>query len=166
MNGEVQGSAEAGALAYVGFWRRFWAALIDALLICLITYPILLSIYGSEFWTSGKAVQGPMDFLLSYVLPAIAIILLWRYKGATPGKLAFHARIVDATTGARPSMGQLIGRYFAYIVSALPLLLGFMWIGWDRRKQGWHDKLAGTVVVAPQRHGPEPVRFNAGTEGA
>lgn len=56
-------------------------------------------------------------------------------------------------------MGQLIGRYFAYFLSALALCLGFAWIGWNRRKQGWHDKLAGTVVVSRARRGPEPVSF-------
>jgi len=54
---------------------------------------------------------------------------------------------VDAQTGATPSAKQLVGRYFAYLVSTLPLCLGLLWIAVDKRKQGWHDKLAGTVVV-------------------
>jgi uncharacterized RDD family membrane protein YckC len=41
----------------------------------------------------------------------------------------------------------LIGRFFAYFVSIFPACLGFLWIAFDRRKQGWHDKIAGTVVV-------------------
>jgi uncharacterized RDD family membrane protein YckC len=56
-------------------------------------------------------------------------------------------RIVDASTGGKMSVGQAIGRYFAYIPSMLVIFLGFFWIGWDSRKQGWHDKLAGTLVV-------------------
>lgn len=55
--------------------------------------------------------------------------------------------ITDARTGGRPSRRQLVGRYLAYYVSMIPLFLGFFWIGWDKRKQGFHDKLAGTVVV-------------------
>jgi uncharacterized RDD family membrane protein YckC len=43
----------------------------------------------------------------------------------------------------------LIGRYFAYYLSTILLGLGFLWIIWDPKKQGWHDKLAGTVVVRP-----------------
>jgi len=86
---------------------------------------------------------------VSYVLPAIAIIAFWVYKSATPGKIAIRATIVDAKTGLQPSNGQLIGRYFAYYISTLPLCLGFLWIAWDPKKQGWHDKLAGTVVVRP-----------------
>ena len=57
------------------------------------------------------------------------------------------AKIVDAETGGKPSNGMLVARYFAYIVSMLPLMLGFIWIGIDRRKQGFHDKIAGTMVI-------------------
>ena len=84
---------------------------------------------------------------MSYVFPAVTIILFWTYKQATPGKMLFNSKIVDAKTGEKPSTKQWIIRYIGYIPSALVLLLGFMWVGWDKRKQGWHDKMAGTVVV-------------------
>ncbi len=45
------------------------------------------------------------------------------------------------------SNGQAIGRYLAYYVSSIPLGLGLLWVAFDRRKQGWHDKLAGTFVI-------------------
>ena len=66
---------------------------------------------------------------------------------STPGKIALSARIMDAQSGGRPSTARLVARCFAYIASGLPLFLGFVWIAIDRRKQGWHDKIAGTVVV-------------------
>jgi uncharacterized RDD family membrane protein YckC len=88
-------------------------------------------------------------------------VLFWVYRQATPGKIAIDARIVDATTGEKPSTGQLIGRYLGYYVSTIPLLLGFVWVAFDPRKQGWHDKLAGTVVVRPKHRGPTPVKFEA-----
>jgi uncharacterized RDD family membrane protein YckC len=91
------------------------------------------------------------------VLPAVAVVLFWIYRQATPGKMAIGARIVDATTGGKPTTGQLIGRYLAYYVSTLPLLIGFIWVGIDQRKRGFHDMLAGTVVVRARR--PEPVKF-------
>jgi uncharacterized RDD family membrane protein YckC len=56
-------------------------------------------------------------------------------------------KIVDARTGGAPGILQLIVRFLAYFVSALPLYLGFLWAGVDRRKQGWHDKIARTIVV-------------------
>jgi len=93
--------------------------------------------------------------LMNIVFPAVAIILFWVARSATPGKMLIRARIVDARTGGKPTTGQLIGRYLGYYVSTLPLFLGFIWIALDKRKQGWHDKLARTVVVyAPKKSGP------------
>jgi uncharacterized RDD family membrane protein YckC len=65
----------------------------------------------------------------------------------TPGKLLLNCHVVDATTGASLRAGQAVLRYFAYIISTLPLCLGFLWIAWDKRKQGFHDKIAKSVVV-------------------
>jgi uncharacterized RDD family membrane protein YckC len=62
--------------------------------------------------------------------------------------------IVDARTGEKPTTAQFIGRYLAYYISILPLFLGLIWVGIDKRKQGWHDKLAGTVVLRNKKPGP------------
>ena len=132
---------------YVGFWPRVGASIIDVILLMLITLPILASIYGSDYFTSEDLVAGPADFLISWVLPAVATILFWLHKQATPGKMAVTARVVDAETGDTLSVGQCIGRYLAYFVSSLPLGLGLIWVAFDPKKQGWHDKLAGTVVI-------------------
>jgi len=146
---------------YVGFWARTGAALIDTIIIVAVTFPLLISIYGwAYFEVTENFIQGPADFLISWVLPALGVILFWITKQATPGKMAMRARVVDARTGANITVGQAIGRYLAYLVSIIPLMLGIIWVGIDRRKQGWHDKLAGTVVVRSKT--PEPVRFEQG----
>ena len=137
---------------YAGFWIRCVAWLIDSLLVLIVTVPILLSIYGVDYYAGALDPDAPMfhglaDFVVSIVLPAVAVILFWILKQATPGKMAISARVVDARTGANPSAAQCIGRYFAYIPSALVLGIGFLWVAFDSRKQGWHDKLADTVVV-------------------
>ena len=134
---------------YAGFWIRVWAFVIDLLLLLAVTLPLLLWIYGVEYFApeSSMRIRGPMDLLISYVLPTVAVIIFWRYKSATPGKMMVSAKIVDARTGGKPSSGQFLIRYFAYIVSTVPLGLGLFWIAFDRRKQAWHDKLAGTVVI-------------------
>lgn len=134
-------------LEYVGFWARVGASIIDTILMLVIVAPLLTWIYGAEYWVTERYIVGPADVLLNWVLPAIAVILFWIYRQATPGKMAIHARIVDAKTGGKPSTGQLIGRYLGYYVSVIPLMLGIIWVGIDKRKQGWHDKLAGTLVV-------------------
>jgi len=87
------------------------------------------------------------------------VVVFWINRQATPGKIAIDARIVDADTGGKPSTKQLLIRYVGYYVSTLPLFLGFFWVGFDPRKQGWHDKMANTVVVRDKHRGPEPVRF-------
>ncbi len=136
-------------LQYVGFWLRVLATLIDTVLIVLLTMPLLLLVYGPAYLDSTALLEGPLDLLISYVLPAIVVVVFWAYRSATPGKMLIGAKIVDADTGGRPTPKQLIGRYLAYYLSSLPLGLGFFWVAWDRRKQGWHDKLARTVVVRP-----------------
>lgn len=148
-------------IEYAGFWIRVWASIIDTVLIAIITVPILLAIYGAQYFESEKIIEGPMDFLISWVLPAIAVITFWVYRAATPGKMAISSKIVDAQTGDKPSTGQFVGRYFAYSISLLPLGLGIFWVAFDKKKQGWHDKLAGTVVVRKKNSGPEPVAFES-----
>lgn len=81
------------------------------------------------------------------LLAQIILLVLWFKKQASIGKMAISAKIVDARTGGVPTKGQLIGRFFAYFLSFLPLGFGFLWIAFDSKKQGWHDKLAGTAVI-------------------
>ena len=134
-------------LEYAGFWVRVGASLIDTILMMVIVVPVLSMIYGKGYWASEAVFLGAWDLLFNYIFPAIVVIVFWIVKSATPGKILLDISIVDAKTGGKPSNGQLIGRYFAYYISVLPLMLGFIWVGFDKRKQGWHDKLAGTLVV-------------------
>ncbi|OGB24464.1 MAG: hypothetical protein A3I66_10665 [Burkholderiales bacterium RIFCSPLOWO2_02_FULL_57_36] len=147
-------------LEYAGFWVRTWAALIDSVLLIVILFPLLTVIYGWTYWESTKFVQGPADFLLSWIAPAIVVLVFWAVKQATPGKMAVSTRIVDAKTGGNPTTTQLVIRYLGYYVSMIPLFLGIIWIAFDRRKQGWHDKIAGTVVVRQKGGSTEAVKFN------
>ena len=146
-------------LEYVGFWARVGASIIDTLLMGVIILPVVMAVYGTDYWLDGGLIKGPVDFLLNWVFPAAAVILFWFAKQATPGKMAIAARIVDAETGKKPSKSQLIVRYLGYYISMFPLFLGIVWVAFDRRKQGWHDKMAGTVVVRPKFRGPESVVF-------
>jgi uncharacterized RDD family membrane protein YckC len=146
---------------YVGFWARTGATIIDSILVIAVTFPLLIAIYGWAYFDAEKTgvVAGTADFLISWVLPTIAVIAFWIVRQATPGKMALGARIVDARSGKPASGAQLVGRYFAYFLSTIPLCLGFLWVAFDKRKQGWHDKLAGTVVVRAPRRGPVPAPF-------
>lgn len=156
-------SQEQVELEYVGFWSRFGATLIDSILMAIVSIPLLLAIYGMEYFDSEAFIVGPADFVISYVLPAVVIIGLWIRFAATPGKMAIGATIVDASTGEKPSFTQYAIRYVGYFLSALPLLLGYLWVAFDPRKQSWHDKLANTVVVRRKGGTANPVRFDQTT---
>lgn len=108
----------------------------------------------------GPTAPGPTALLLvAYVLPPFLILMFWIKKSRTPGKMAIGATIVDARTSARPSTKQFIIRYLAYGLSTIPCFLGSLWIVFDARKQGWHDKFADTVVIRRKAGPAQPVSF-------
>lgn len=129
---------------YAGFWQRFAAFVIDWLIVSVISVPLMTVFFGAEFFSLEAA--GAWELATALVVAA-AVIGFWRYCGATPGKIAMDIKIVDAKTGGPPSTARLVVRFLCYFLSAAPLYLGFLWIAIDRRKQGWHDKIAGTVVI-------------------
>jgi len=151
-------------IEYVGFWSRTVATLIDMVLSAFILQPVLTALVGQKDAIDGSLLSGsledltaallmgltphsPLDFLQTWLLPAVAVIAFWVARQATPGKMVVRARIVDADTLGKPSTGRMIVRYLGYYVSLLTLGLGFFWVGWDKRKQGFHDKMANTVVI-------------------
>jgi uncharacterized RDD family membrane protein YckC len=154
---------------YVGFWVRCAATVIDTLCLLALTTPLAI-VMGrdsgswrvdgfvhamrlptardlSAWMTSRSPPDSPTAVLISYGLPALVVLAFWRFKHATPGKMMFSAVILDAQTLRPASTRQLLIRYLAYFLAAMPLGLGLLWVAFDRRKQGWHDKLAGTLVI-------------------
>ncbi len=140
-------------LQYAGFWRRLLAFLLDSFLFSAVVAPLLVLSYGRDYfyWSSEQtgifAMYGLIDFLLTTLLPLLLIIGFWVKLGATPGKLLLDCRVVDANTLQPLSWKKALLRCLAYVASALPLYLGFVWIAVDKRKQGLHDKLAKTLVL-------------------
>lgn len=129
-----------------GFWRRAFANIID--LIWLLPLAILLGVLAEA--VNGGAISAAGE-LMSNVITGLVVLLFWVERGATPGKLALGIRIIDAETGGTPPIGRLVLRYLGYIVSAIPLGLGYFWMLWDDRRQTWHDKIGGTLVVKTRR---------------
>ncbi len=142
-----------GPVRYAGFWRRVAASLIDSLLLLIVTLPVFLWLYGPAYfaWARDAAgwfrVYGPYDIWLNYAFPFVVTVLLWIRLRGTPGKLLLGCEVVDAETGRALGIKQASIRYFSYLIALLPCGLGFLWVGWDRRKQGFHDKIAKTLVV-------------------
>jgi len=139
---------------YADFGLRFIATAIDFIWMVTVIVACFYFLLGMDvliqlLHDEQAALQGIdwQTFLLSDGLPFLLTLFFWMRYGATPGKMIADCKIVNATTGQPISLLQAIVRYFAYLVSALPLGLGFLWIIWDKKKQGWHDKIANTVVV-------------------
>jgi len=142
---------------YVGFWLRFLAFCIDSVIASLVISPLVVMVIG-EVDLASYDLNDPvslMDLLMTLsinlsfdaTLMGIAVVLFWIFKSSTPGKMVFKATIVNATDGGKPKPIRLIIRYLGYFLNIFALGIGFYWIGIDKRKQGWHDKLAGTVVI-------------------
>jgi uncharacterized RDD family membrane protein YckC len=73
-------------------------------------------------------------------------------SGQTVGKRAMNIRVVDFDDGASIGYWRAFGRsVIAYFVSPI-LLLGYLWMLWDREKQTWHDKVASSVVVPTEAY--------------
>lgn len=161
MEGQIANSAGSAAEPrYVGFWARFLAFIIDNIWVSIVLVLVLIAVFGQDFMgvmmtdpnasveMVGAAAQGAAgSILVQLLLPAVLIIGFWVWKSATPGKMIVSAKIVDAKTLGEPSTGQLVVRYIGYFISAFVFFLGFLWVAIDKRKQGWHDKIAGTLVV-------------------
>lgn len=79
------------------------------------------------------------------VVTVIYDLSFWMLAGQTPGKRLMGVRVVRID-GGRLHLSNAIRRELAYVLSGI-LFLGYLWILFDNRRQGWHDKLAGTIVV-------------------
>ncbi|MEM9281962.1 MAG: RDD family protein [Verrucomicrobiota bacterium] len=173
-------------IRYAGFWIRGLAHIIDSIIITVLLVPVILLVYRDEIrsyaapsdsgalssaYALDRVLSSPLGYVLQYGLPAIAIILLWKAKSATPGKMLLRIVITDTEGNRKLSMKQCVVRYLGYAIPMvpffffaaakafessvffalglvfLPLTLCFFWIIWDRQKQGWHDKLARTLVI-------------------
>ena len=142
-------------LRYVGFWVRLLAFIIDSLAIMAMLWFVTLFIPLSESlsgidMTNRESLLALVPTLLTRLgfdamFSAVVFLLLWNIIRSSLGKIVFRAYIVDSS-GQRARFGQLLVRYLGYFISLFCFGLGFIWIAFDPKKQGWHNKLAGTVV--------------------
>jgi len=126
-----------------GFWTRAGAYILDSL---IFTGPgIVVAIVGV---TAG---QDSAIYLLLLLILSVAWVVyftyVWATRGQTPGMRAMNIRVVK-TDGSRLTAGTAVVRYIGFVIASIPFDLGLLWVAWDRNKQGWHDKMAGTYVVS------------------
>ena len=119
-----------------GFWRRFVAALLDAIIVGVVG-GILGAILGGSNAADG----------ITVLLGIAYYTYLEGSSGQTLGKKALGIRVIDLRGGGSIGYGRAFIRYIGRYVSAVVLLLGYLWMLWDKEKQTWHDKFANTVVV-------------------
>lgn len=133
---------------YASFLTRVAASALDSIWLAAFSSVLGFGLYAAMGMPTPVAPDfNAVDLVASFLAPLVLVIAVWRLKQTTPGKAFFRCRIVDAATGAAPSTGQCVLRYFGYLPAILPFGLGLLWVAIDPRRQGWHDKLARTVVV-------------------
>ncbi len=122
---------------YAGFWIRVLATILDSLIVALPLSVIFLAA-GDEGSPSSQGLQT--------LILAVYTIVLWVQWGRTIGGRILGLRLVRVD-GQPITYGTAVVRYLMLIVSYIVLLLGVLWVGFDKRKQGWMDKAAGTYVI-------------------
>ena len=143
--------------AYAGFWLRLVAYIIDAIILGFFfgAFVILPLMHGS-IYVNGTSFPEIMRQMGPQFRTARFVSLLgaWLYYAlfessawqATLGKKALGLEVTDLH-GKRISFGRATGRYFGKIISAMILMIGFIMIGFTKKKQGLHDMIAGTLVL-------------------
>jgi uncharacterized RDD family membrane protein YckC len=126
--------------SYAGFWRRVGAVLVDSLIFSLLFGLVL----GPAF---VNAPLFTLEGISRSILTLFITVGFWVSFLGTPGKLLLGCQVVDADSFSIMSAKQAFIRFVAYLASMLPLMLGFLWVLKDPRKQAFHDKVANTVVL-------------------
>jgi uncharacterized RDD family membrane protein YckC len=147
-----------------------WFILSSIATVLLVTGLAALNLswlQGGLAWR-GDVLTAASSFVALYLLALLCLNCFYftyfhGLTGQTPGKMLFRVR-VTRLDGETMTMGIAFLRWAAYHLSSI-LLLGFLWVAVDPRKQGWHDKIAGTVVIADRRESaqmPLPLGPTAG----
>lgn len=126
--------------------------MIDGLILNTISsaITILLALVAVVIGISSQEKYGTWflsnTLFIANVAGIVYYLLFWSKGGQTPGKMALRLKIITAD-GSNIKIGRAILRYFGYLVSGLMLGIGYLWIIWDKKKQGIHDKIAGSYVI-------------------
>ncbi len=150
---------ESYTVDYAGFWLRLGALILDGIILWGLNYAIngIWNVQSGIPWsgreageiTATAATAIPLwawRILAFFIVQAGYFIGFWAWLGQTPGKMAARVRIVRFD-GSRIGWDASAMRYVGYVISTMLLLAGFIWVAFDNRHQGWHDKIADTFVV-------------------
>ena len=127
-----------------GFWRRFGAAFIDGILLNIVADAIA-AVFGWKTTPGDFALAGGTT--LSILLSLAYFTYLHGAKGQTAGDAAMGIRVLDIRDGSVIGFQRAAIRWLMSIVSAVAILIGYLWMLWDPQRQTWHDKVAGSLPV-------------------
>jgi uncharacterized RDD family membrane protein YckC len=148
---------------YAGFWIRFVARLVDGVVLG-IPFAVLFSVlaviggvFANRTDSSNQNFQGATalvfggTFILLYLIALVVQVGYWIYfwgtSGSTLGMRLLRLRVVDANTGGPIGIARAVVRFLMTIVNSWACYIGWIWVAFDPRKQGWHDKVANSVVI-------------------
>jgi len=138
-----------------GLLRRIAAMLYDALLIAALLFMATIPFIAIR---SGEPVEAGDNLLYRTVLAAVVFAFFvgfWSRSGRTLGMQSWGLQL-ETTDGRIPSVAAASLRFFAALLSWLPLGLGFLWQIWDPAKLTWHDRLSNTrLVYYPRKKKPD-----------
>ena len=141
-----------------GLLRRFAAILYDALLMLALWFLATVPFIAIEGGESIEPGSGPLYIIYQLTLLGVAygfFVGFWCHRGRTLGMQSWGLQLQTAD-GKLPSPGAATLRFFAAILSWLPLGLGFLWQLWDAEHLTWHDRLSGTrLIYYPRRKSPQ-----------
>ena len=129
---------------YAGFWIRFAASIIDNIIIFVALIPIAMLLGWESTYSSG--LSSGIEWLWQ-ILFAVFFVFCWVKFAGTPGKRLLRLKVLDERTGENITVGQGIIRYIGYFPAILVLFIALIWVAFHPKQQGWHDKMAKTVVV-------------------
>lgn len=124
-----------------GFWIRVLAYVIDAVLLSVVSAVV----GGGTLVSSGGSLNYQMNGT-GLLISTVYFLGAWILFGTTLGMRVFGMRIVKAD-GAKLTPTAAVIRYVGLIISFVVIFIGVIWVAFDKNKQGWHDKMAGTFVV-------------------
>lgn len=153
-----EGGQTLGVRRYAGFWIRFVARVIDAVILgvvgVIINIPLRLVIgFGgagnaAAVMSLGFALLG-ITLLVDFAIGFAYEVYFVASRGATPGKMILGLKIIRSD-GSPLNAGQAVGRYFAYVLDGFTLFIGFIIAGFDDQKRSLHDRICDTRVIHVQ----------------
>jgi uncharacterized RDD family membrane protein YckC len=155
--------AYTGTQTYAGFWIRLVARLLDILIVgipLIVIFGVIALAAGGLAASTSNSDQNTQNaaaaafsgiFILFYLVAIVVSIGYWVYfwgtSGSTFGMRVLRLRVVDANTGGPIGIPRALVRWLMTIVNSWACYIGWIWVAFDPRKQGWHDKVANSVVL-------------------